>query len=518
MATQQKYTLGEAVPNSPHSVVSNIPTLADVCAYEEKAAYVAEAMGQGYPRFVEHRWVRVLAERMAEDLSVPAISALVVRKLTFDLKNSIKALDPSIRCHSFDGGVYGLALDLLYFEPETYNPEAEAKLKAFVQHTGCRISSRIAEGVLSDLGYFEGVSGESGESCQPKRIDTSAIEEAERAVSERIAHLCGLQSSDPVSITASGMNAFYAAFKAMQSVQLTRGRTEWLQLGWLYVDSGHILQKYLSAEESLSVEYAISDTEAILGKIESLGEALSVVVLEYPTNPFCELADLKRISEAVWAQGGLVLIDPSIVSFYNLNCMPYADVVVSSLTKYAAHSGDVMAGAVVLNATSSDYGELKEGIERNAIPLYGADLAALHKSMRGAELSVECMNENTRRLVDFLKRHPKIKKVFSVSENQQHRSYLKHEHANGSIISVELKGSMEAFYDRLQLVKGPSFGADFTIVCPYFYLAHYDLVLDTSPSNLLGRLGMNRNLIRISVGCEPIEDLLSAFAPALDVL
>ena len=95
------------------------------------------------------------------------------------------------------------------------------------------------------------------------------------------------------------------------------------------------------------MEYAICDTEAILAKVESLGEALSVVVLEFPTNPFCELADLKRISEAVWAQGGLLLIDPSILSVYNVNCTPYADVLVSSLTKYAAHTGDVMAGTVV---------------------------------------------------------------------------------------------------------------------------------------------------------------------------
>ena len=74
---------------------------------------------------------------------------------------------------------------------------------------------------------------------------------------------------------------------------------------------------------------------------------------------------------------------------------------------------------------------------------------------------------------------------------------------------------MEVFYDRVQLVKGPSFGTDFTIVCPYFYLAHYDLVMDTSPNNLCDRLGMDRNLIRISVGCEPIEELLGAFASGI---
>ena len=51
MVFKQKYSLGEAVPDSPHSVVSNLPTLADVCAYEEKATYVAEAMGAGLSAF-----------------------------------------------------------------------------------------------------------------------------------------------------------------------------------------------------------------------------------------------------------------------------------------------------------------------------------------------------------------------------------------------------------------------------------------------------------------------------------
>ncbi|MAV39567.1 MAG: hypothetical protein CML12_03190 [Puniceicoccaceae bacterium] len=517
MAIKQKYVLGEVIPNSPHAVVSNLPTLTDVCAYEEKAEYVAEAMGQGYPRFVEHRWIQSLTKRMLADLDLPVVSAVVVRSLNESLRHRILGIDPAIHCHSFEQGVYGLAMDLFYFDPESDYKEAEVRLKAFVQHTGCRISSRVAEGVLRGLGCLEVESGaESGaeERINRERIGTETIVEMEDRLSRSIADLSGLQSSGSVSITASGMNAFYTAFKAMQSIQLARGRTQWLQLGWLYVDSGFILQKYLSAEETLSVEYAIGDTESILRTVESLGDSLSVVVLECPTNPFCEIADLKRIAEAVWAQGGLVLIDPSIVSLYNINCTPYADAVVTSLTKYAGHSGDILAGAVVLNEASWAYSELKAVVQTHAISLYGADLIALGASMRGAEASVERMNENTRSVVAFLKRHPKVKRVFAVSENQHERSYLKHSQALGSIVSFEVKGSMEAFYDHLQLVKGPSFGTDFTIVCPYFYLAHYDLVVDTSPQGLLNQLGIDRNTLRISVGCESVDSIIQALESA----
>ena len=94
----------------------------------------------------------------------------------------------------------------------------------------------------------------------------------------------------------------------MQATQLARGRSQWLQLGWVYVDSGSILQKFLSPEETLSVHYDILDARAILKKIEAMGDDLSVVVLECPTNPFCQIADLKLIAECVHRHGGLCLL------------------------------------------------------------------------------------------------------------------------------------------------------------------------------------------------------------------
>ena len=114
--------------------------------------------------------------------------------------------------------------------------------------------------------------------------------------------------------------------------------------------------------------------------------------------------------------------------------------------------------------------------------------------------------------------HSKVKKVFAVQENAHRKKYLKHEQAFGSIISIELYESIEIFYDAIQFVKGPSFGTQFTIICPYFYLAHYDLVQDKSASGLLNQLGIDRNLIRISVGCEPIDETIAEFSRVLDLI
>jgi len=48
--------------------------------------------------------------------------------------------------------------------------------------------------------------------------------------------------------------------------------------------------------------------------------------------------------------------------------------------------------------------------------------------------------------------------------------------ATGGVISFTVRGRLEDFYDRLRLAKGPSFGMRTTLICPFMYLAHYDMV------------------------------------------
>lgn len=509
MSLKQKYALGEPVPNNPHAVVSNVPTLADVCAYEEKADYVVSAMKQGYPRFVQHTWVNQLIESVVKSFALEVSYAVLLQK-NQRIESFFNSLGEGVRCLPLSEAAVGVPMDLIYINASDGDKTSVIRaLKLFIQHTGCLISSRMAEKALNHLGKLQTGGAE---------MDASMIERARCEAQDRLAELSSVKSTESVLLTSSGMNAFYSAFKAMQATQLTRARTEWLQLGWVYVDSGSILQKFLSPEETLSVHYDILDTKAILAKIEAMGDDLSVVVLECPTNPFCQIADLQLISECVHRNGGLLLIDPSIVSFYNIDCLRYADVLVTSLTKYTAHTADVMAGAIIFNEASSAYSELKKQGLEYTLPLYDLDVLALNKALQSAEISVQTMNANCLQLANFLKSHPKVRKIFAVQENVYHQKYLKHEQAYGSIISIELHEGIELFYDAIQFVKGPSFGAQFTIICPYFYLAHYQLVQDKSASGLLNQLGIDRNLIRISVGCEPIDAIIAEFTRVLELI
>jgi cystathionine gamma-synthase len=86
------------------------------------------------------------------------------------------------------------------------------------------------------------------------------------------------------------------------------------------------------------------------------------------------------------------------------------------------------------------------------------------------------------------------------------------------MVTIELHEKLQPFFDALNVMKGPSFGTEFTLVCPFMYLAHYQLVTTDEGRNFLRSIGIDPDLIRISVGTEPIADIIEVFEEALACL
>jgi cystathionine gamma-synthase len=83
------------------------------------------------------------------------------------------------------------------------------------------------------------------------------------------------------------------------------------------------------------------------------------------------------------------------------------------------------------------------------------------------------------------------------------------------MISFTLRSALEPMFDRLKLPKGPSFGMSTTLICPFMYLAHYDLVTTKEGRAELAANGLSPDLLRLCVGAEPVEDIVGALADAL---
>lgn len=496
MTTLRHYPLGETYPNSPHAVVSSLPTMADVRGYAEGEARVMDALSSGYPRFRIHSFIQQLTAFYFERADLARRRGFLIpgRRTVQDL---VDRIGPGVTALKVESTLY-----LLHYPAD--QGELHERVRRTVQHIGCAISSRQAEDLLCLHGL--------GDSPHPEDAHMAG---AQAAVEAELAEKTGCDPKD-VLICASGMNAFYAAFRAVEEAQAAKGRTKWLQVGWLYLDSGCILDKFLGPETYLVRHYDATDTEALLERIEACGEALACVVIECPTNPLVQVADLKRIYKTVRRLGGVLLVDPTIASVYEMDVLPHADLLVTSLTKYAAHEGDVMIGALALNPDSPHYGDLVLRTSSFYQPPYTRDLDRLADAMRTAAEVVAQMSANAAQLAAYLREHPAVKKACYAGDSPHFAELAKPGAGGGAVITIELHGPLAPVYDALAVLKGPSFGTAFTIAAPFMYLAHYDLVTQASGRDFLKSIGIDPDLIRISVGTEPIDSIKEAFAAALD--
>ena len=502
MAVFPHLPLGQRIPGGPHSVSCSLPTLREVRGYEEKDPAVMRELKSGYPRFVVHPFARRLAEHLiANDPTlrgrelwlVPSPGAAA--RLAAHLGGSSGA-QPFER-----DGLHGLS--------HPVSAEIAARAKTYLQNTGGFLSSREAEDHLVRIGLRPAAHPET---C-------FAGDAAAHVRGELLATLPAATEAD-VFLAPSGMNAIWAAFRAAAALQAARGRTVWLQLGWLYLDTIAILQRFTGAPGNHVHVRDPLDLQGIGRVLASLEGRVAGVIAEVPTNPLIQTPDLPALGELCRRHGALLIVDPSIASIHNVDVLPHADLVAASLTKYAASEGDLTAGVAVVNPAGRDAAALRAALPAEIEPVYGRDLARLAAQIGGARDVLARIHANTARVAEFLESHPAVGEVRWALQPGCAANFLRIARtpdATGGVITFTLRrpGALEPFYDRLRLPKGPSFGMKTTLICPFMYLAHYDLV--TSPAGLaeLAASGVDPDLLRLCCGTEPAEEIIAALTEAL---
>ncbi|MEN9361004.1 MAG: hypothetical protein RL095_2539 [Verrucomicrobiota bacterium] len=505
----QHFPVGQRIPGSQHSVVVSLPTMRSVIGYEERDAETMKEIRTGYPRFVLHPLVREAAAVAGVRLVLPegrAVFPLCSARAAAAALNFSGAADAGI--NPVDGWF------LLHIaESET---EACARAAKYLQHTGHALSSRQAEDWLAAQGLGPVPAHE-------ELFEGDSLAECRRALAP------WLQPADEsgIQITRAGMAAFSAAFEAACILQRRRRRRLWIQLGWLYLDTTEILKKFLGPDEEFIFLPDVHDQKSLEELLSRRGGELAGLVTEAPTNPLLQTADIPWLSALVRRHGGLAILDPSSAGLVSVDLLPWCDLLCASLTKYAGWRGSTMLGVAVVNPSSPDAAELAPLLAAAIEAPYRRDLDALAAQIgRMEEISLKA-GGNALLLAEHLRRHPGVKKVFSPlapgPSGDNYRRIARASQLPGSLVSIELacasdsglNAAVASFYDRLPCAKGPSFGNDFTLVCPFIYLAHYDLVTNSAGRQHLRQRGLDPELMRISVGTEDFEQIRAAFDAAL---
>lgn len=466
--------------------------MADVIGYEEKDSAILTAIRGGYPRFFRNPILTELTQALAED-GISSTNALLVADRGAGLSLCEYANLPAewLQDHgSFFSVNPGSAA------------ESQTRAQAFLQHTGSGLSSREAEAIL------ESRMGRSP-FAEARRLATK--EENLTFIQDHLHQIYGTASPQDIFLFRSGMNAFYAGYSAIKAIQSKRGRTIWIQLGWLYVDTVRILEKWNASDHPPLKIRTVVDLQELDEVLRECGSLVAGIVAEVPTNPLVETPDLEALLRLARRHGAALILDPTLASPHNVHILPFTDIHVNSLTKYAAAEADVMMGALALNPASPFYEDIRQGLSTRGSSPGDGDLARMAFQIPHYGETIAAINATTPVVANFLENHPSVARVNWAYKQPAAFNYRWLQHrANGpgGIISFVLNKPLPPFYDRCNFVKSPSFGARFTMLCPFIYLAHYDLVRDVAGHATLSAEGLHPELIRLSIGLEPASAII----------
>lgn len=486
----QAADLGTPIPDTEYGVSVCLPLWQHVIGYEEQEEEVMRHFRSGYPRFCCPPAIGALFEAAEQELAGEEERCLVFPRVIH-----------AQRCLAFierqTGAVVGRAqLWRGGFGVAIFPKAVHGEARRFWRYCGEVVSTRQAVAALRDKGAA---------------VNETAGTAASRAICERLAVLSGQEPED-VFLFPSGMAANYAVHRMLTAL---RPGLKTAQLDFPYVDVLKLQQSFGSGAFFWPL-LAEADYEGVL-RPHLAGEPLAGVFAEAPSNPLLRCVDLplvRALLDELQPETPLV-IDDTVATVANVDACRFADVVTTSLTKSFSGVGDVMAGCVTLNRQSRHYAAFAAFLKAEADhELWWEDAVALERNSRDFVERVVRMSATAQELVDWLRRQPEVARVWYVDEmgGVGFESIRREGEGCGSLFSLRLKGDeaqSAAFYDALEVTKGPSLGTNFTLACPYTLLAHYD-ELEWAES-----CGVDRFLIRVSAGLEDVDDLKARFARAL---
>lgn len=325
--------------------------------------------------------------------------------------------------------------------------------------------------------------------------------------------LAMLEGGEAAVSTASGIgavsSAFWTALKAGDHVVAAK-----TLYGCTYAYLCHGLTRY-------GVEVTFVDTTDPENVRKAMRENTKVVYIETPANPNLDIADIEAISNiAHEKEDCLVMVD-------NTFCTPYiqrplelgADVVIHSGTKFLNGHGDVISGFVVGSQQFINNVRLFGIKDMTGASLSPFDAFLIIRGMKTLEIRMERHCKNAMEVAKFLESHPAVDKVYypGLESFKQYELAKKQMSLPGAVIAVELKGGMEEGKKVINNVKlcklAVSLGDAETLVQHPASMTHSPYTKEEREE-----AGISDGMIRIAVGLENIEDIISDLDQALKTI
>ena len=275
----------------------------------------------------------------------------------------------------------------------------------------------------------------------------------------------------------------------------------------------------------------------------AIKENTKAVYLETLGNPNSDIPDIDAIAEIAHRHGIPVVVDNTFGTPFLIRPIEHgADIVVHSATKFIGGHGTTLGGVIVdsgkfdwkasgkyapIAAPNPSYHGISfaDAVGPAAFVTYiraillrdqGAAISpfAAFLLLQGTEtlsLRLERHAENTKKVIDYLKNHPKVAKVNhpSLPDHPDHALYEKYfPNGGGSIFTFEIKGGQKeahAFIDHLEIFSLLANVADVKSLVIHPATTTHSQLTEAE----LDAAGIHQNIIRLSIGTEHIDDIIA---------
>ena len=301
----------------------------------------------------------------------------------------------------------------------------------------------------------------------------------------------------------------------------------------------------------IGIEARFAPHDDLLALEALIDEKTKAVFCESITNPSGNIVDIQALATVAHRHGVPLIVDNTVATPYL--CRPFehgADIIIHSLTKYIGGHGNSIGG-IVVDSGKFPWAEHKDRFEIlntpdvsyhgvnyvehfgaaayiarcRVAPLRGTGAALspfnaflILQGLETLALRMERHTENAQKVAEYLQNHPQVVwvKYAGLTSHPEHDLAVRYMSGKpAGILSFGIKGGAEAgakFIDALKLiVRLVNIGDAKSLACHPASTTHRQL-----NDEELERAGVSRDLIRLTIGIEHIDDIIADLEQALN--
>jgi len=325
---------------------------------------------------------------------------------------------------------------------------------------------------------------------------------------EFIQKLCQLEGTEDGIATASGMAAMYISMASL----LKTG--DHVLASRSVFGSTHQILTTLFPRVGISHTYA-DITEPLDSWEQKIKPNTRMIFVETPSNPALDIIDLEKLGKLAAKHNLILNVDNCFATSYLQNPARWgAHLVTHSATKFIDGQGRVIGGAVL--GTKELIKEVRFFARHTGPSMSPFNAWILSKSLETLAVRMDRHCANALKVAEYLELHQDVELVkypFLVS-HPQHQLALRQMRHGGGVVTFEIKGGVDRgrkFLNSLKMIShSANLGDTRTIATHPASTTHSKL----SEAERMA-VGISPGLIRISVGLENVEDILSDIAQAI---